>query len=170
MQIARSALAVAYEFAWKCGIIVIAVALLAAMPAEDRKVASSASSRTVSPIVISNPEGDTTEVSMAVAAESLFSNCSLLDEDGKELLHVQYSRNGSLWVKWGDAFPFQPRCTSTRDGAFEAVILDRETLYRLRLRPAGVSGFTISGTSLNETYGLGITQDGELVNDPSVIE
>lgn len=171
MNVVYSALAAAFEVAWKSGIIVVAIALIASMTSGEKGKASPESTE-VDPAkeVATAPGGETNRVSMALPEGAFFSTCSLTDGEGNELIRATYDRTGGLWVHWGDAFPVQPAVTVTRRSAVEFTLRDRRALYHLRVRPQDASGLTISGPAPYGRHGLGINESGEAVNDPDLID
>lgn len=165
MKTAHFALVAAYEFAWKCGVIVIAIALLAAMTPKDRDFASTDSPGSVPQQVVSAAEGRNVEVNMEMAEGSYFSNCSLVDERGRELLHATYNRSGGLLVQWGEAFPVRPGCTATRDGRFQLDVMNDTIRCGLNIRQDGVMNFKALGSSLDDSRAPIAVEDGKLVDE-----
>lgn len=159
-------MAAAYEFAWKCGVIVIALALFAAMIPEERDDSPLDPTQPALARPTASAADQAVEVIMTGRGAGERSRCTLLDEDGRRLLEATYDWSGCLWVHWGDAFPVQPFCTATRDGWISLTARDRLQNYELMVRPQGVSGFRIADYLRNDYQGLGYSKNGELVFDP----
>jgi hypothetical protein len=87
-------LTVAFSLAWKCGVVTIAVALIATISggtgnAPDRSLHKAAPQ--TGPSGVRNRE-------MVLEPGSLFSNRSIEDEYGNELLQVTHSRRGEFVI------------------------------------------------------------------------
>ena len=162
-------LAAVYEFAWKCGIVVIAVALLAAMTPGKGDGGLSPPTELDPMRTVTTTRGETVRVIMKAVDGAGVSTCMLLDDDGRQLLQATYDRYGCLNIQWGDAFPVRPFCSATRDGQISLVARNRMQCYELMLRPNGVSGVRIADYLKEDDRGLGYSRDGELVVDPWAI-
>ena len=167
MKCVYIALTLVYGLAWKCGMIVIAVALLAAMNPGGGDDGLTGPSRPDSiQYVMMTAADKATRVVMTAPAGGYSSKCTLVDEDGRQLLQATYSRHGCLNVEWGDTYPVRPRSTTSRDGKFDLRASDGGNSYELLLRPGGVSGVTAVDASKCDYRGFGYTKEGVPVVDP----
>jgi hypothetical protein len=161
----RLALAAAYEFAWKCGVIVIAVALLPTIiPWEaDEPDPGPRGRDTGSDVALIGGEA---RVSMTPPAGEDSSSCTLVDEDGRPLLRATYRRDGGLKIRWGDAYPVQPYCSATLDGWLHFIVAEGVNRYEVMLHPTGASGVRAFDVHNGDYHGLGYTKQGDLVVNP----
>jgi hypothetical protein len=155
----------AYEFAWKFGLIMISIALLASMSRgnRDAPVRSSAG-------VSSGAEAaaeDATFVTMRRVGELGRSSCLLLDEDGSVLLRVGYDRLGCLHLSWGECFPGCPSIAAVRDGGLSLNMKANALLYNLTRRADGATGFELFRTSDGKRSCFRITEEGEIARLPT---
>ena len=162
-------LSVVYGFAWKSGVIVIAVALLAAMTPGRGDDGAPDSNETYSKQHVVFADGEPVRVTMKALDGGGHSSCLLLDEDGRLLLQTTYDWHGALNIRWGDAFPAPPSCTATRDGRLSLGARQGMMLYNLMINPNGACGLRTQDYSRAEYRGLGYSQDGQLVVDPWAI-
>jgi hypothetical protein len=162
--------AAAFDLAWKLGVIVIAIGLCALMPSGEarddagRKAAAGAT----------NPDdaslfGDDVRVTMDVRGRP-FAHCTVRAADGGELARINYSRTGVLTITLGDAFPTRAGAMASTDGTYRLEVGHAEAAYRLKLQPGGASGFAVDHRRLGIRRGLGLTPEGELIHDPTVID
>ena len=165
MKYAHRALASVFGFAWKCSVVVIALALLSAMAPDDEGHAHSGSAE---PAAL-KAFGESVRVTLKPGAGRSDSRCMLVDEDGNQLLLASYRKDGELWIQWGDAFPVRPSCMATRDGQHSIVVMDGDFHYSFELRPNGVSGLRAVNFERGDYFGLGFTPDGKRVTDPWAI-
>lgn len=166
MRCVYLALIAAYELTWKCGIIVIAVALLAAMNPGEGEGGLDDPTEPKSTRLITATRDECVQVIMEASKDGISSKCMLLDEDGRQLFQAAYDRSGSLWVRWGDAFACQPCGTATRDGSISLAARSGMHRFEFLLRPKGVSGVRTCDYERDEYRGLGYTEEGELSTDP----
>ena len=159
----------AFSLAWKCGVVTIAVSLIAAMftslnssPDVDRPNPSPLAGS-------SSPQGREPHLRMQVLSGKLESHYVLEDEDGYELVRVTYVRGGSVNVRLGSSFSVQPGLSVTRNGECNFAVWHRDICYRLNLRENEPSGFTIIDAWHHVTRVFGFTKDGDFVDDPSII-
>jgi hypothetical protein len=106
---------------------------------------------------------------MTVPAGVDSSNCSLVDEHGRQLLLATYRRDGGLKVRWGDAHPVQPVYSATPEGWLQFIVMEGPNRYEVTLDPAGVSGVRAFDVHNGRYHGLGYTKNGELVDDPWLV-
>lgn len=169
MLIPRRACTVACTFAWKNIIIVSAVALLAT------RTPGELGTELLVPIepgvmhYATMIPGENVEVTLNLADGQLDSNYTLADEDGNQLLQATYHRNGSFWLRFGDAFPAQPTFTVTSGGEFELCAHDDEHRYQMMLRPNGLSCVWTADMWWNDYHRLEFNKDGKLVAEPREI-
>jgi hypothetical protein len=155
----------AYELAWKFGLIMISVALLASMSRGNRD-ASYESAVGVSIGSQSSAE-DATYVTMKRSGELGRSSCLLRDEDGSELLSVRYDRLGCLHLSWGEGFAGGPSVAAVRDGGLSLNIKANDLLYTLSRQPDGATGFELFDLSDGTRRCFRITEEGEVVRVPA---
>jgi hypothetical protein len=100
---------------------------------------------------------------MKTAEGGCCSNCSLLDEDGSELLRVSYDRRGYMHLAWGERFSAAPSLITTTDGGLGLNFKMNGLLYNLSRRPDGAMNFDLFGLSDGERRAFRITAAGEVV-------
>ncbi|MDR3620830.1 MAG: hypothetical protein P4L85_15875 [Paludisphaera borealis] len=169
MRIAQYVFAAAGNLVSKGCVVVVATALVSLMASLDGDVGGSDSPRGEPWTVGSAPQCDTTRVKMGVNAGRPFSFYSLEDEEGNEMVRVGYSRPGVVVINLGESFPARPGCSATVGGNYNFEVAHRGNFYRIRLRPDGTSGFTVSGAG-GVSDGLGFTPEGKLVHGPTVLD
>jgi len=113
--------------------------------------------RTVDP----NPEGDTTQVAMNVAAGQSSSHYSLRDDQGNELALVTYSRTGAVAVLLGRRFPARAACWATTDGLYRLCAANGGLKHVLAIEPDGASDYSVIGPDLVIRDRLKISPEGE---------
>jgi hypothetical protein len=98
---------------------------------------------------------DTTRVTMSVREGRLYATYLLEGGGGKEVVRVTYVRSGDVAVKLGDAFPVRPGFSARWDGTCVFAATDGDDVcYRLKMKPGGPSGFSISDAAHGVKDGL----------------
>lgn len=166
MRTVHLALAAAFEFAWKCGAVVITFTLLAMMASKTADYGLSDPVERGSTQYLTMTGSEAVQVRLKPADGECSSNCTLMDERGRRLLEVAYNRFGCLCVRWGDAFPVRPCCSASRDGRYYFVAMEGTNCYELSLQQNGVSGVMVTDIGKGARYGAGYTREGELVVEP----
>ncbi|APW59170.1 hypothetical protein [Paludisphaera borealis] len=170
MRDARSVVTAALGIVWNMGIVVIVLAVLVAMSSKNWNDSFVDAPENTPQSIVSVSGADRARIALEVGEGKAYSHYILEDKEGKELLLVTYSRSGSLIVTLGEAFPIRPGYSATIDGFYNFVVANGGLDYRLKLRPGGSSGFTVSNRSEGLRDGLGVNVAGKLVHDPSVID
>jgi hypothetical protein len=156
----------AFAFAWKFGLIALAIALLASMPKEGVDVTVATPER-ASEDGAPGPAADgVAYVTMKRAASSQTSHCTLLDEDGGELLRVSYDRHGYMHLAWGERFSARPSVTTTKDGWLGLNFRTNGVLCNLLRQPDGDARLELSGLAEGRISAFRITATGEVVRIP----
>jgi len=155
----------AFELTWKLGLIMIAIALPASMlrGVSDAPVGrSGGASSGAAPAA-----DDTIQVTMTSAGEHGRSSCALLDEDGSELLRVNYDRRGYMHLAWGERFSACPSLMTTMDGGLGLHFKTNGLLYKLLRRSEGSTRFELVGLSDGIRRFYRITKTGDVIRVPT---
>ena len=163
------AVEIAWRFMWKCGIGLVALSLLAVLVEDFRQGSSTASAQGDS-CAVDEDQGVSMKRVRLESAPLGVTHCILEGPSGDELLEVEYTHDESLGIRFGSAFPVQVRCVAAPDGAYALNVKQRENIYFLKLRPNGVSGFTVTGRDFRKRKGIGLTTTDELVEDPDLVD
>jgi hypothetical protein len=156
----------AFAFAWKLALIVIAIALLASIPKGDVGVTVAVPERASENGAPAPAADDVAYVTMKRAAESQTSRCTLLDEDGGELLRVSYDRHGYMHLAWGERFSARPSVTTTEEGWLGLNFRTNGVLCNLLRQPDGDARLELSGLAQGRISEFRITATGEVVRIP----
>ncbi|MDR3621733.1 MAG: hypothetical protein P4L85_20440 [Paludisphaera borealis] len=170
MKSARYALTAALGIVWNIGIVMIVLAMIVAMSSKNWTDSSADATENTPRSIISASDGEKTRAVLEVGAGKPFSNYVLEDKEGRELLLVTYSRSGSVIVTLGSAFPIRPGYSATVDGIYNLEVAHGGFEYRLKIRPGGTSGFTVSDPPYGGRKGVGVTAEGEFIQDQPIID
>jgi hypothetical protein len=153
-------LTVSFSLAWKCGVVAIAVFLVAAM-FTTAKDSAGVDLRRSAPHAAESITGDgETRVRMELPPGKLLAKYALHDEQGDDFVDVSYIREGVV-VRLGKAFPVQPGLSVGLDGRCEISVSQNEVFYNLRLLKDGSSAFTIRSPREGLDREFGINKEGE---------
>jgi len=170
MMRADVALTAAFSLAWKCGAVMIAISLIAAMFTGPRSKQDFDPLKSAQQEVFTSTPVSETSVRMRLESGSNESHYNLEDEHGNELVQVTYTQGGVVIVRLGKAYPFQPGFSITRGGNYKFAVMHHNVFYRLSFLENGTSGFTILAPPHGVARGFGFTKDGEFVDDPTIAQ
>lgn len=169
MRTIGRAVEIAWGLVWRSGTAVVALSLLAVMIANFQNDSPTASPRSASHADEENQGVPMKRVRLESAPVGV-SHCILEGPTGDEFLEVECTHDESLGIRFGSAFPVQLQCVAAPDGTYSLNVKHRESIYLMKLRPDGVSGFTVTGRDIRKRRGIGLTTANQFVEDPRLIE